>query len=290
MKITVFTPTYNRAYIINNLYQSLLRQTFTDFEWLIIDDGSTDQTEDMVSEWQKECDKFKIRYYKISNGGKSRAINKALDLAKGSLFLVVDSDDYLTDDALEKVDIWEQQLDSNRYCAVSGNLGLTKESTPNYLFESKYHDGTAMDRYKSVNGERAIAFYTEIHRQYKYPEFEGEKFITEAVAWNRMANDGYKIRFYNDIICIYEYQEDGLTKAGNELFLNNPQGYGLWLKEKCEFENESMLEKMKMRYSLVCELESRYSVNKIAKCLNISSVEILMLIGLRKVIEIIRKR
>ena len=254
MKITVFTPTYNRAYILNNLYQSLRRQTFRDFEWLIVDDGSVDDTEALVCNWMAEGNLFTIRYHKQENGGKCRAINKGLELAAGELFFTVDSDDYLTDDALEKVLRWETELPKNqKYCGFAGNLGTAPGETPNKIFESEYFDGTALDRYGIVDGERAIVFYTDIHRMYPYPVFDGEKFMTEAVVYNRMASDGFKMRFYNDIIWIYEYLTDGLTKAGSSIFLNNPQGHGLWLREKSEFLGESLSKKMMMWYSFYCD-------------------------------------
>ena len=102
IKITIFTPTYNRDYIIINLYKSLLIQTLKDFEWLIIDDGSTDNTELLVSSFIKD-NKINIRYIKQQNGGKHRAINKALEEAKGELFFIVDSDDQLVDNAIERI-------------------------------------------------------------------------------------------------------------------------------------------------------------------------------------------
>lgn len=238
VEITVFTPTYNRAYIINRLYESLQRQEIHNFEWLVVDDGSVDETEELFRTWMNNESKFPIRYYKKKNGGKCRAINFALDLAKGKLFFVVDSDDYLTDDALKKIIAWEKSLPKDeKYCGVAGNLGMSSNFTPNTLFETDYYDGTLLDRYRNIDGERALAFFTEIHKKYRYPEYSGEKFMTEAVIYNRMANDGYKMRFYNDIVWIYEYRSDGLTKAGNSLFLNNPRGYGLWLKEKALFMN-----------------------------------------------------
>lgn len=272
-KITVFTPTYNRAYILHNLYHSLQRQSSYDFEWLIVDDGSIDNTEELVNEWINEKNNFNIRYYKKENGGKCRAINYALDLALGELFFTVDSDDYLTDNAIEKIIEWESLIeDKKSYCGIAGNLGYSKNETPNTLFNDDYYDGTLLDRYKTIDGERAIVFYTETHKRIKYPEFENEKFMTEAVAWNRMAHDGYKIRFYNDIICIYEYLEDGLTKSGSKLFINNPKGYGLWLKEKAIFENLSILNKIKMYYTFTCDLSNKYDTEKIAKCIGTSKV------------------
>lgn len=290
VEVTIFTPTYNRAYIIGQLYESLKRQTVKKFEWLIIDDGSMDETEEVFTRWIKEENEFAIRYYKQENGGKCRAINKALDFANGKLFLVVDSDDILTDDALEKICKWESKLPKDKYCAVSGNLGTSVDCTPNTQLNTEYFDGTALNRYDVIDGERAIAFYTSIHRKYKYPEFEGEKFITEAVTWNRMAADGYKIRFFNDIICVYEYQEDGLTKAGNSVFLNNPKGYGLWIREKAEYEGVSLTGKLKMYYTFTCDMLNRYNTSVIAEAIGTSRVIIIFMKILHQMRGLLRKR
>lgn len=265
MRITVFTPTYNRAYILENLYRSLQRQTFRDFEWILIDDGSSDNTEALVGSWMEEGNDFPIRYHKVPNGGKCRAINMGLDLAEGELFFTVDSDDYLTDDALEKVHQWEKTLPpEEKYCGFAGNLGTAPDVTPNHRFAGESFDGTALDRYGTVDGERAMVFYTAIHRQYRYPAFANENFITEAVTWNRMARDGYKMRFFNDIIWVFAYKEDGLTKAGNRIFLKNPHGYGLFLKEKAEFLGWSRRKILRMWYSFTCDLSGLYSSRQIA--------------------------
>lgn len=259
MKITVFTPTYNRAYIIENLYRSLQRQTYRDFEWLIVDDGSTDNTEDVINQWQKENNFFPIRYYKKENGGKCRAINYGVDFAEGLLFFNVDSDDYLTDDALEKVAMWEECLPKNKkYCGVVGNLGTSETETPNMPWPEPYRDASLLERYEEycehpIDGERAWVFYTEIQKKYKYPEFDGENFITPAVTWNRMARDGYIVRVFDDIIWVYEYQPDGLTMQGNMRFIKNPAGAGLCLKEKAEFLNYPLMDKMKMWYTFYCD-------------------------------------
>jgi len=266
MKVTIFTPTYNRAYILGKLYRSLQRQTSRCFEWLVIDDGSADDTESLVAGWVSEGNDFPIRYYKVPNGGKCRAINKALDLAEGDLFFTVDSDDYLTEDAVEKVLLWEKALPrEEKFCGFAGNLGTSPGETPNSSLPQPWLDGTALDRYSRVDGERALVFYTEIHRKYRYPEFEGENFMTEAVAWNRMAHDGYKMRFYNDIIWIYEYLPDGLTRSGSSIFLNNPRGYGLLLREKAQFLNWSRTEILKMWYTFTCDLSQRYTSRQIAE-------------------------
>ena len=291
MKITVFTPTYNRAYIIETLYRSLQRQTFTDFEWLVVDDGSSDGTEELFVKWSKEETHFPIRYYKQPNGGKCRAINRALGLAEGKLFFTVDSDDYLTDDALEKIVKWESELPNDHtYCGFAGNLGTSPDKTPNCIFEQPFFDGNALDRYGKADGERAMVFYTDICRKYPYPVFDGENFMTEAVAWNRMANDGYKMRFYNDIIWVYEYREDGLTKAGSSVFLNNPKGYGLVLREKAEFLHWTKREIWKMRYTFTCDLSDRYSSRQIAQFIGAPRGPILIINFFHKLIRFFRKR
>lgn len=271
VSVTIFTPTYNRAYIIENLYRSLQRQTNKDFEWLIVDDGSTDNTEAVIKRWQHECTDFPIRYYKKENGGKCRAMNYGVDLAEGSLFFNVDSDDYLTDDAIEKVIKWEQSLPENgKYCGIVGNLGTSINETPNTPFSGDYRDANLLERYPEysdnpIDGERAPVFYTEIQKKYKYPEFEGEKFLTPAVTWNRMAYDGYIVRVFDDIIWVYEYQPDGLTMQGNMRFIKNPQGAGLWLKEKADFIGYSFKQRLKMWYSFYCEhtfCEEKYRLTK----------------------------
>lgn len=274
-RITVFTPTYNRGYIISRLYYSLRKQIFTDFEWLIVDDGSHDNTEVLVRKWMTEANDFQIRYFKQKNGGKCRAINKALDLADGELFFVVDSDDYLTSDALVKINSWFYDIaHESGIKGVVANRGYSETETLNYCFKESYRDMSLLDMYEIPNernvignGERALVFYTEFHQKYKYPEFENENFMTEAVVWNRMAHDGYKMRFYNDIIWVFEYKEDGLTRVGTKIFLDNPRGYGLCLKEKADFLNWSIWKKMKMYYTFTCDMESHYTTEKIAQCI-----------------------
>lgn len=296
MNITVFTPTYNRAYIIEILYRSLQRQSYHDFEWLVVDDGSTDETKDLIEKWQKENNPFPIRYYRKENGGKCRAINFGVDLAEGRLFFNVDSDDYLTDDALEKVALWERELPKNgKYCGVVGNLGTSETETPNTPWPEPYRDASLLERYDEysehpIDGERAWVFYTEIQKKYKYPEFEGENFITPAVTWNRMAHDGYLVRIYDDIIWIYKYQPDGLTASGNKRFIDRPQGHGLWLKEKAIFMHYSPVKMLKMYYTFYCDHAHNLSMKKIADYIGAPMFVIVMSAAIHKALNIVRRK
>lgn len=289
--VTVFTPTYNRAYILGDLYHSLQRQTCMDFEWLIVDDGSADDTKALVASWQGEENPFPIRYVYQENGGKCRAINRGLKEADGRLFFTVDSDDYLTDDAIEKVIRWDDELPKDgHFCGYVGNRGITPTQTPNRLFPGSYLDGTALDRYDQVDGERAFVFYTEIHRKYLYPEFPGEKFLTEAVTWDLMAHDGYKMRFYNDIIWIWEYKDDGLTRAGYRVFLENPQGTGLFFRQKAEFLHYSLWNKLTLWYGYATDAMDRCTDEQIASYIGMPKALVPPCRWLHGLVQILKKK
>ena len=289
--VTVFTPTYNRAYILGDLYHSLQRQTCMDFEWLIVDDGSADDTKALVASWQGEKNPFPIRYVYQENGGKCRAINRGLKEDNGRLFFTVDSDDYLTDDAIEKVIRWDGELPKDgHFCGYVGNRGITPTQTPNRLFPGGYLDGTALDRYDQVDGERAFVFYTEIHRKYLYPEFPGEKFLTEAVTWDLMAHDGYKMRFYNDIIWIWEYKDDGLTRAGYRVFLENPQGTGLFFRQKAEFLHYSLWNKLTLWYGYATDAMDRCTDEQIASYIGMPKALVPPCRWLHGLVQILKKK
>ncbi len=277
MRITVFTPTYNRRYILDQLYESLKRQKFTDFEWLVIDDGSTDNTGKLIEQWKSENKRFPIRYYYFENSGKQREINRALDLARGELFFTVDSDDIITDDALEKIDDWEKMLPQDKkFCGLTGSDGDMSGKATNPLFDGEYIDVTFFNRYKEtgvfIGHDRPWVFYTEVHRKYKYPEFKGESFITEAVTWNRMAEDGYLIRCFNDVVYLREHQDDGLTNSIIHTLINNPRGYGLWLKEMMQQLGYSRMRRLKMYYSFYSDLRGKYQWKDIASFIGASQV------------------
>ena len=283
-KITLFTPTYNRAYTMTRLYNSIQRQTFRDFEWIIIDDGSTDNTESLVNSWTNDNNDFEIRYFKVPNGGKCRATNKGVQLAQGEIFFTIDSDDYLTDDACEKINNWMESIRGmDDFCGIVANRGQTPTSTRNTTwrdnkdtpwYNKPYRDATFLERYEyaseyPIDGERAEVFWTEVFKKYPYPEFEGENFLTPCVSWNRMAHDGYKIRVFEDIIWIWEYLDDGLTiKGANNRFLNNPKGHFLAQKEIMEFLNYPMPRKLKMYYTFYCDFSKLLTKREIAEYLD----------------------
>lgn len=247
MRITVFTPAYNRGYIIDNLYQSLKRQTFRNFEWIVVDDGSTDNTADLFTGYLSEPNFFPIHYQRVENGGKHRAINLGLPLAKGDLFFIVDSDDYLTDTALETIYQMERSIpdsEKSSFAGVCGLKGFSSQAQVGKTFEGKYLDITTLQRPQyGIAGDKAEVFYTELLRKYPFPEFPGENFITECVVWDKIANDGYKLRFFNEIVYICDYLPDGLSAHSSELFQKTPKGYGLYLHQCALYGKNQGIEK-----------------------------------------------
>lgn len=238
MRITVFTPTYNRVHTLEQLYRSIQRQNFSDFEWVVVDDGSVDDTEQFFQRIMAEENPFPIRYIKTVNGGKHRAINRGVAEAKGELFLIVDSDDYLTDDALAGIDRVEKTIPSNikdQFAGICGQKGFAVNCPIGESFEGDVLDITSLERgVHGINGDKAETFYTEILRRFPFPTFEGENFITECVIWDKIAEAGLKLRFYNEIMMICNYRSDGLSAQGEELFLRSPRGYGLYLYQSRE--------------------------------------------------------
>lgn len=284
MNITIFTPTYNRGYIIGKLYESLLRQTNKDFEWLVIDDGSSDNTEDLFSAWRNNTDAFPIRYFKVPNGGKHRAVNRGTELARGKLFFIVDSDDDLPENAVASIIEWEQSIaDLSGFCGVAGSKGKQGSGIWGTTFEGDYIDATSLERKQwNITGDKAEVFYTRILRNYKFDEIEGETFITEATVWNRMAYDGYKIRWFNQTIYHCEYLEDGLTANQRNIFARNPEGTARYIKQQMEYYDcdlRGRLSYYNLYYSFV---KDRFNLIRAAKYLEINAVTLALAVYLVK--------
>ncbi len=231
--ISVFTPTYNRAYRLPMLYESLKAQTSKEFEWIVINDGSSDDTDELFGKWLKEDNNFQIVYRKVPNGGKHRAINKAVNMAGSDAFFIVDSDDYLLPYAIEKANEWFKTVENDAsFAGISGLKGLSEDNPVGGFgnFSSEYVDCTNLQRHLyHLLDDKAEIYKTGILKKYPFPEFEGENFVPESVVWDHIGRDGYKLRWYNQIIYICEYLEDGLTASENKKFMNNPKGFLTYL-------------------------------------------------------------
>ena len=275
--ITVFTPTYNRGYTLENLFNSLLVQTNKNFEWLIVDDGSTDNTEDLVNRF-KDVSSFKIRYIKKKNGGKHTAINCGVNLAEGFLFFIVDSDDQLTKDAIEKLYKWEQSLEKKKdFAGISGNKGDVLGNLLGSTFKGNYIDATNIERRENnILGDKAEAYYTSVLKKFPFPEIEGENFMTEAIVWDKIAASGLKIRWFNDIIYIVEQREDGLIAQGNSRYANNPKGYAMYVMQCDNIFHLNWKDKLYSVYYYYYVLKSKVSIFRAAKLLKRNSIIFLL--------------
>lgn len=281
MLVSIFTPTFNRGYIISNLYDSLKRQTTKDFEWIIVDDGSSDNTMDLIYSFMLKESEFNIVLINVKNGGKHRAINKGLKLAKGELFFIVDSDDYLTDDAVQNIIEFESTIPDNLkkdFAGISLNRGYSNNELIGTTFENDdFIDITMLERPKyNIFGDKAEVFYTDVLKNYPFPEFEGENFLTECIVWDQIAYDGLKLRFFNSIIYICNYLPDGLTSNENKLFNDNPAGYGLYVYQCGKFGKKTGIAKWDGYYNYYCQYVSKLGVKTVAKYLHIKPVELVL--------------
>ena len=225
--ITVFTPTYNRCHTLHRLYDSLCRQTRKNFTWIVIDDGSTDDTKNYI----KQCKGEKlvdIVYCYQKNAGKHVAFNTGVNICETELFFCVDSDDYLTDDAIDKIQTIWQNHDKTDIAGVVANRGFEDGR----LIGTKFPEGVEYDTLsglykKGKKGDTALIYRTDVLRMYPFPVFAGESFIRESIVYNQI-DEKYKLLVLPYVIYIGEYLEDGLSKNARKHDEESPNGAALY--------------------------------------------------------------
>lgn len=228
--ITILTPTYNRANFLKSLFDSLCSQTLFDFEWLIIDDGSTDDTSEIVKTFK--TDKFPILYYYKKNGGKHTAMNFSHPYINGDLLFIVDSDDVLTNDAIETITKdWLRFGKNDKIAMLSYTI---KQSNGELISQGKvgefYIDNDINYRVnKNVSGDRCEVVRSSVFKSFSMPTFEGERFMGEGWLWKKIALK-YDTVYFDKAIYIAEYLPGGLSKSGRLFRMNNPYG----MMENCK--------------------------------------------------------
>lgn len=229
--LTVYTPTYNRAHLLERAYRSLLAQTLQDFVWLVIDDGSTDGTEELILSYIKE-NRIEIDYRKKENGGKHTATNTAIMACESELFMfALDSDDVLKPDAVEKV------IATARDHAQTSGFVFGKETTDAKPL-THYADGLsgALMSWRDAvtngmfEGEALIVFRSSYAKNFSYPVIDGEKFFTEAYVYLQMTEDFY---WSSESVYVAEYLSDGYSKNIVASFLENPVSYMMYNDLRC---------------------------------------------------------
>lgn len=222
--LTILTPTYNRADCLTKLYESLCHQTCRDFQWLVIDDGSSDNTSDVMNLFVKQ-NKIQIDYRKKDNGGKHTALNYSHPYIKGDYTVIVDSDDYLTNDAVEKIlRKWKKYSEDASIAGITFQRGKpeTGESFDSGIvgeFSSTFSEQTN----KGMHGDHCETVRSDLFVKFCFPEYADERFIAEGAMWYSITK-GYKVIYSDEIVYLAEYLEGGLTKSGRILHIKNPKG------------------------------------------------------------------
>ena len=229
-RFTVLTPTYNRAATLHRVYQSLAGQTFRDFEWLVVDDGSTDNTHQIIGEWQARA-AFPIRYVWQKNQHKKTAFNRGVREARGELIVALDSDDEMTPDALAILDeAWRAipEAERERFVAVTGLCARPDGSIVGDRFPADVFDSNAVDMYfrQRIQGEKFGCMRADVLRRFPFPQ-EVPGFVPESLVWWAIARQGYRSRFINRVVRIYHDSADGLSQSAVSL-RGNAQGLYCW--------------------------------------------------------------
>lgn len=231
--LTVFTPAYNRDYSIHLCYESLCRQTCKDFLWLVVDDGSTDTTATLIKHWQKEDNGFEIRYIYKENGGMHTAHNTAYENIDTELNVCIDSDDYMPDDAVEKIiKCWKEKGSEE----VAGIIALDSTTDGKVIGTELPKDreriSTSEFYRQGGKGDKKFIYRTDIINKYPpYPVFEGEKYVSLGYKYNLCAEE-YEMIILNESVCIVEYQLDGSSTNMFRQYINNPKGFAFIRKEQ----------------------------------------------------------
>ncbi|MBR3017168.1 MAG: glycosyltransferase family 2 protein [Clostridia bacterium] len=226
--LTVFTPTYNRAYCLDRGYEALKRQTCKDFVWLIVDDGSTDNTAELVKSWQEADNDFEIRYVYKENGGLYTGYTTAFKYIETELCVCVDSDDYLTDNAVELIrDCWKKRGSD----AVAGILGLDCTMDGQVIGDLLPDQDTInlidihIGKYFFQNGDRKNVVRSELYRRYmKFEEVNGEKDYNPHFLHLAISKD-YDFLVLNEKLCVVEYQPGGMTATVFKQYLRSPKSF-----------------------------------------------------------------
>lgn len=251
--LTILTPSYNRGHCLPRLYESLKRQTNRQFEWLLVDDGSVDDTEDLVKEWQKE-EQVKLRYLRKENGGKHTALNMGIAVIEAELTFIVDSDDWLPEDAVETILRYHGRFKGKKDICGYSFLRFYPNGTVNEAF---FPEDEKVDTYVNVRingnigGDKAEVFFTQVLKRYPFPVFGKERFLPEDLVWVEMSGP-YKMVHINACIYISEYLEGGLTKSGRKMKLHSPRG--MMARSWAYLEDPSVNFKTKLKMALLYDI------------------------------------
>ena len=234
--LTVITTTYNRAYCLHQVYESLLRQKSNYFIWLIVDDGSTDNTRELVQKWQNDG-QIEIQYYYKENGGMHTARNLAYEKVETELNIIIDSDDWMTDDAVEKIiHFWRENGDERYSGIITNNIGKDGKRIGSELPEIKNCTLTDLFGKYKASGDKKLIFRSDLTRLYPYPEFPGEKFYPASYKFKLLDLD-YTMLIMNEYTCVVDYNEDSMTFDKFAQYRSCSKGFAHYRNEMIRISN-----------------------------------------------------
>lgn len=250
--LTILTPTYNRGELLKKCYESLKVQTNKEFQWLIVDDGSTDDTERIARDFCEESPQMNIKYLRKANGGKHTALNYAHSYIEGDYVLILDSDDTLTKVAVAEAYAGWSNYEDKKEVGIVILLKGAEVDKPNAYVQDEMVPVDIMNYPRiCVKGRDCCEIIrSELFKMYPFPEFRGEKFISEGALWNRVAMT-HKCVYINKVIYLCEYLEGGLTKSGKSMRIRNPYG-GMYTSNLRMHKKNFMKERIKSGLLYVC--------------------------------------
>lgn len=255
--LSVITPTYNRAHLLERVFKSLLKQTIKSFEWIIVDDGSTDETQQVVIDWIDGAP-FPITYVFQENQGKPSAYNHAVNLACGEFLTCVDSDDWLPVNGVEnRIRLMQIYADADDICGITGLAANSDGKLIGYSFPENGIIGSKQHLNSVAPGDKSTTFKTSVLKKFPFPQFPNEKFLPESIIYNRMFQSGYKFASSNEVLTVVDYQDGGLSDSALSLRMKSLNGTLMYYHEMSLIDFPSGL-KLKATSNLV-----RYTLHKL---------------------------
>lgn len=237
IKLTIFTPAYNRIHTLPRTYESLLCQDYKEFIWLIVDDGSSDGTKELVQKWQSQDNGFEIRYVYKENGGMHTAHNVAYTNIYTELNTCIDSDDCLAPNAVSKIlKKWSQVKDKGYAGIIGLDADLNTKKIIGKGFPENLTETTLSGYYANGgSGDKKLIYRTDLIKQYPaYPVFPDEKYVSLAYKYLLIDQD-YKLAVLNEVLCEVEYQPDGSSMNMIRQYYKNPRGFAFWRVIKMQY-------------------------------------------------------
>ena len=273
-KLTIHTATYNRAYILPQAYESLKNQTCKDFEWIITDDGSTDETEQLVLEWKHKNNGFTIVYNKLPHVGIPRALNSGVNLATSEWFMMLDSDDWIKSETVERILDWLLEIENDETyvgigfarCFPDGNY--MKKQTPLIAQDPGYVDASNIERARyNLDMDMCEVQRVSLLKRYPFASWPTEKYAPEQLNYNEIALAGYVYRWRPDRLYVCDYLPDGQTRD-NRIVKNNPMGFAMMYNQNILL-SQSFRDKCRnaMQMTALCLYAGEFSYLKQSNCM-----------------------